>query len=66
MNKANVEIRRAAKRAGISLGEIAKAINCDEAKLTRWLRDGLPANIKPRIMDFIAKKNDVRLAPGDR
>lgn len=25
MNKANVEIRRAAKRAGISLGEIAKA-----------------------------------------
>lgn len=54
MNKANVEIRRAAKRAGISLAEIAKAINCDEAKLTRWLRDGLPANIKPKIMDFIS------------
>ena len=53
MNKANVEIRRAAKRAGISLGEIAKAINCDEAKLSKWLREGLPANIKPKIMDFI-------------
>lgn len=58
MNKANIEIRRAAKRAGVSLGEIAKAINCDEAKLTRWLRDGLPANIKPKILAFIEKCGD--------
>lgn len=58
MNKANIEIRRATKRAGVSLGEIAKAINCDEAKLTRWLRDGLPANIKPKILAFIEKCGD--------
>lgn len=56
MNKANTEIRRAAKRAGVSLGDIAQAINCDESKLTRWLRDGLPANVKPKIMDFLAGK----------
>ena len=61
MNKANVEIRRAAKKAGVSLGEIAKAINCDESKLTKWLREGLPANIKPKIMDYIGsvKREDI-------
>ncbi len=63
MNKANVEIRRAAKKAGVSLGEIAIAINCEEAKLIKWLREGLPANTKPKIMRFLelaqAKKNPV-------
>lgn len=58
MNKANVEIRRAAKRAGVSLGDIAKACNCDEKKLAKWLREGLPANIKPRIMEFINGKRE--------
>ncbi|MBP0983054.1 MAG: hypothetical protein J6A19_04945 [Oscillospiraceae bacterium] len=56
MNKANTEIRRAAKKAGVSLSDIAAAVGCDEQRLTKWLRDGLPANVKPRIMEYISAK----------
>ena len=60
MNKANTEIRRSAKKARVSLADIAAAVGCDEQRLARWLRDGLPANMKPKILEFIERRAAAR------
>lgn len=53
MCKANAEVRRAARAAGVPLWAAAKAIGISEPTLTRWMRVPLPADKEQRIMTAI-------------
>ena len=49
----NVEVRQAAKEAGIKLWEIAEAIGCADATFSRKLRRELPVDERKVIMEII-------------
>jgi len=53
VNKANAEIRRAARAAGIALWRIAKEMDRSEITLVKKLRIELPDAEKARIMQII-------------
>lgn len=50
---ANADIRAAAKEAGVSLWEIADALNVSEPTVTRMLRHELPDDRKHELMAAI-------------
>ncbi len=58
MNKANSEIRSLAKKAGVTLDELAEFLKVEPAVFAKWLRKGLPANVKPRIIERLKSKLD--------
>lgn len=49
----NLELRKAAKAAGIPLWRIADAIGVGEATMTRKLRHELPENKKKQLLNLI-------------
>ncbi len=49
----NLELRKAAKAAGIPLWRIADAIGVGEATMTRKLRHELPENEKKQLLNLI-------------
>ena len=49
----NLELRQAAKAAGIPLWRIADAIGVGEATMTRKLRHELPENEKKQLLNLI-------------
>mgnify|MGYP001072246537 FL=1 len=49
----NLELRKAAKAAGIPLWRIADAIGVGEATITRKLRHELPENEKKQLLNLI-------------
>ena len=49
----NLELRKAAKAAGIPLWRIADAIGVVEATMTRKLRHELPENEKKQLLNLI-------------
>ena len=49
----NLELRKAAKAAGIPLWRIADAIGVSEPTMTRKLRHELPENEKKQLLDLI-------------
>ena len=49
----NLELRKAAKAAGIPLRRIADAIGVGEATMTRKLRHELPENEKKQLLNLI-------------
>lgn len=53
MLKANEDVRRAARAAGVPLWRIAEALQVSEPTLTRWMRTPLPDDKRDRIMKAI-------------
>lgn len=49
----NLELRKAAKAAGIPLWRIADAIGVGESTMTRKLRHELPENEKKQLLNLI-------------
>lgn len=49
----NLELRKAAKAAGIPLWRIADAIGVSEPTMTRKLRHELPENEKKQLLNLI-------------
>lgn len=52
-NTANAEIRRAAKRAGVCLWQIAERLGINDGNFSRKLRRELPPEERERIMSII-------------
>lgn len=53
MQKANEDVRRAARAAGVPLWRIAAELQISEPTLTRWMRVPLPDDKRNRIMQAI-------------
>lgn len=53
MSKANKDIRKAIKDAGIYQYEVAKQVNISEPQFVRWLRYELPDSKKEKIFEAI-------------
>ena len=53
--KDNLEVRKAARIAGVPLWAVAKEVGISEPTLFRWLRVPLPADKEQRIMSAIEK-----------
>ena len=53
MSKANEDVRRAARAAGVPLWRIAAELQISEPTLTRWMRTPLPDDPRDRIMRAI-------------
>ena len=53
MQKANEDVRRAARAAGVPLWRIAAELEISEPTLTRWLRVPLPDDRRDKIMRVI-------------
>ncbi len=51
----NLDIRNAAKEAGVFLYQIADKLGISEPTMVRWLRYELPAEKKTRIMSIISE-----------
>lgn len=51
--KANRDVREAAKAANAPIWAIGARIGVSEATITRWLRQELPADKKAEIMEAI-------------
>ena len=60
MNKANMEIRNAAKQRGVFLWEIAEELNMQESRFSKILRKELSPEEKQKILAAIK-----RLAKGE-
>ncbi len=54
MNKYNLDVRAAAKKAGVYLYDIAYQLGISEPTMTRMLRRELPADKKQQLFDAIA------------
>ena len=54
-NAANVEIRNAAKEAGVYLWQIAEQIGMNDGNFSRKLRKELPQGEKERILAVIER-----------
>lgn len=52
----NLDIRNAAKEAGVFLYQIADKLGISEPTMVRWLRYELPAEKKTRIMSIISER----------
>lgn len=52
-NSANMEIRAAAKRAGIFLWQIAERVGVNDGNFSRKLRRELPAEEQEKILSII-------------
>lgn len=55
MVRANEEIRKAARAAGVPLWMLGKQIGVCEQTIVRWLRDPLPEEKRQTLMEAIAK-----------
>ena len=55
MMSANMEIRNAAKKAGIRLWEVAAACGVNDGNFSRKLRQELPQEEKEKILAIIAR-----------
>ena len=53
MMRANMEIRNAAKKAGIRLWEVAAAFGVNDGNFSRKLRQELPQEEKEKILAII-------------
>ena len=51
--RANEDVRRAARAAGVPLWRIAAELQVSEPTLTRWLRTPLPIDKHDKIMQVI-------------
>ena len=61
MYQANTEIRKAAKKANISLWEIALELGISEATMTRKMRCELSEEYKKKVLTIIDKLQAERL-----
>ena len=52
-NVANAEIRKAAKRAGVCLWQIAERVGVNDGNFSRKLRRELPAQERDKILEII-------------
>lgn len=55
MNKANIDIRNAAKQKGVFLWEVAEELKIQESRFSKILRKELPLEEKERILAAIEK-----------
>ena len=55
LQRANENVRRAARAAGVPLWRIAKELQVSEPTLTRWMRFPLPEDKSERIMSAITE-----------
>lgn len=60
----NLEIRTAAKRAGIRLWQIAEAYGVNDGNFSRKLRKELPAEEAKKIMEIIERLTQERREVG--
>ena len=51
--RANVDIREAAKRAGVHLWQVAEAYGMNDGNFSRKLRKELPQEEKEKILEII-------------
>lgn len=51
--RANVDIREAAKKAGVCLWEVAEAYGMNDGNFSRKLRKELPQEKKEKILEII-------------
>ena len=52
--RANMEIRNAAKRAGVRLWEVAEAMGITDGMLSRKMRRELPEAEQSKVLDIVA------------